>query len=285
MQTDRHEPTVIRKKPKIPFGTGHIEGVTAKKEKPIELFSTKNYKAFHYFEANREIDESDVSKLRGSMRQNGFIRTRFVECYHEDGILFIVDGQHRFEAAKREGLPIFYVILDIKSKEEALKFIKITNTNQKRWAIADFLHYYAKMGVKDYVELEAFRLKHDLPITIACSILRNTAGHDHASFKEGKFVIADKKRDLIDSTITKINDIRNLSKTYESFKSSRSFVKAVYTMVTHMKYDHERMLETLSNNRRRLVRCGTEVEYLDCLGEIYNLRLRKKSRLNFNATS
>lgn len=94
----------------------------------------------------------------------------------------VVDGQHRLEAAKRLGVPIYYVVDDHYSP---IKMVT-RNTTQLKWMLDDYLNYYSHQGYEDYVKLA--NLKKDVSWPLQCVLIWIPTG-DRAkgNFKEGRF--------------------------------------------------------------------------------------------------
>lgn len=72
-----------------------------------EVLSTTDYGLFRIALGNGIPEERKVRKLMESFKREYIIRP--LRVFYKGGILFITDGKHRFEAAKRLGLPIYYI--------------------------------------------------------------------------------------------------------------------------------------------------------------------------------
>jgi ParB-like chromosome segregation protein Spo0J len=70
---------------------------------------TKNYSKFVFSKQNREIKSKTVLSIKESMKKFGFIPGRPVLITKE---WIIVDGQHRFLAAKDLNIEVEFEILD-----------------------------------------------------------------------------------------------------------------------------------------------------------------------------
>lgn len=147
----------------------------------IKIKSTTEYNKFKMFANNRNLNESLVCKLMDSIKQIGFITGRPVLV---DNHFNIIDGQHRFEACKRLGLPIYYEI----TKGDTHEIMIQLNAKQVSWKIQDYIHSWANQGVKCYQKLVKFEDTHKLGISNA--ILAFFDGDDSSkvlqSIKEGK---------------------------------------------------------------------------------------------------
>lgn len=121
-----------------------------------QIQSTMNYDLFQFFSCNRRINPNHVHALTSD--------ESFPDHFPFHPIIVnekmeIVDGQHRFEAAKYLEIPIYYIIQD----GADFKTIKNINVNQKPWKNDDYLIFYSHQN-KDYSFV--FDMKHRFTIGI-----------------------------------------------------------------------------------------------------------------------
>lgn len=97
------------------------------------------------------------SSLVNSMKQYGFlgsilmIKTSVISGVEK---LYIIDGQHRFLAARFLDIPIMANIIETnKSKEELIYLISTLNSTGVRWKIEDYVNAYASLNNDNYVKL------------------------------------------------------------------------------------------------------------------------------------
>ena len=80
------------------------------KQKNFKVLYTTNLNQFKFIDTNRKITSSRSQKrIRGiadSMKTNGVLPIPVIVTSR----FFIVDGQHRIEAAKLAGLGVYYII-------------------------------------------------------------------------------------------------------------------------------------------------------------------------------
>jgi hypothetical protein len=61
----------------------------------------------------------------------------------------IIDGQHRFEAAKQIGVPINFLV----APKYGLKEVQMLNENMKNWKNEDYLNAYCDLKHPEYLKL------------------------------------------------------------------------------------------------------------------------------------
>lgn len=159
---------------------------------------------------NRVIETNHVKQLKREMQRNPDLLAANPILVNEH--LFIIDGQHRFMAAKELHRPVFYIISDGTTINET----RHLNTTQRRWTLLDFARSYADSGKKDYVQFLDLSKQYPLiPLSVLRLYLIGKQIHDiDGQFRRGQFEIfnraiaahyLDKLTAVITTTHTKIN--------------------------------------------------------------------------------
>lgn len=227
-----------------------------------EIQKSKDYSMFKTLDGNRTINRVHLERLKKSMAEQYLLCPIIVNNKYE-----IIDGQHRFQAAKDLGLPVYFFIVRNYGLSEVQRF----NSNQKNFGYEDFLQGYCDLGFEDYVILREFKSKYGLDWNSAFLFLTGESSSRMGDkFKNGEFKIKDlKKADLL------ANRLVDFAKHYEGWKR-RSFVLAFHRMATSKKYDHLQMLAKLKYLSAKLVDCVDAEDYLSLLESIYNYKNRNE---------
>ena len=115
---------------------------------------TDLYTRFHYIGDNRPVGAKHVKDLAKRMQQAFLLTYEPIVVTNEGGI---IDGQHRFEAARSLGLPIYYTETDWGDADPRTEqMIIILNTTSRTWRQDDFLRHYAAKDGGVYQELLDF---------------------------------------------------------------------------------------------------------------------------------
>jgi ribosomal protein L18E len=138
---------------------------------------TKDYSKFKFSKENREIKTKTVNSIKESMKKFGFITGRPV-LINTDGI--IVDGQHRFLAAKDLGIEIEFEII---TGDYINKMIEL-NSTQSNWTLEDYVNSYASQNIDCYRKLLKFQEKYDLSLSSAITIF--FGGVNSSSIRKGE---------------------------------------------------------------------------------------------------
>ena len=237
---------------------------------------------FKTIEGNRPVMEGHVRRLMASFQKKYLKSPIFVNSKG-----FVIDGQHRLEAAKRLKLPIYYLRVNGYGLEE----VQSLNTNNTVWNRADYLSSYCTLGIEPYLRLKEFMgVYPDFKISVAELILSDSKsginerarssvnGHTMQKsrpFEEGKFVVSNLKGAY--ENAAKIMEY----KPFFSGFANKSFVRVLIGLFKNKKFNHEIMIRKLKLQPTALVKCATGDQYLSLLEEIYNYMSRNKVSLRY----
>src|SRR5574344_1973849 len=94
-----------------------------------QVNQTNDYEMFKTLDGNRNVNKLHVNRLKESFKKAYLLSPIIINLRNQ-----IIDGQHRFEAAKALGLQIYYTICD----DYGLKEFQIFNTNIKKKKKEDY---------------------------------------------------------------------------------------------------------------------------------------------------
>lgn len=244
----------------------------------LTVYETNEYDKFKFMKGNRSPNELHVRRLFNSFKLHYLLTIIIVNEKFE-----IIDGQHRFLAAKQSGIPILYMIAHNYRLEE----VKTLNENSRDWNKQECLESYSELGYKHYTNMKKFMIDYpEFKLTAAECILTNTSGgvNNRASlmngkgrvrnFQEGRFTIPDLK--LAYNNADKIKMIQPYYKGW----NRDLFVKVMIKMFKHSRYDHNEFIRQLNKQPTALVNCVDVDQYTYLIEEIYNKDKSSKNRTN-----
>jgi len=115
-----------------------------------QIYSSLEYDKFKFIEGNRAIDQQKVSAY-SEMIEKGYSQDEspiLVTSSYE-----ILDGQHRYLAAKKCNTPIYYIVSNKNADSSAMLDI---NKNGNNWKLEDYVTLFAARGNQNYQKLKAF---------------------------------------------------------------------------------------------------------------------------------
>lgn len=245
----------------------------------LVVSQTKDYDQFKVLVGNRKPNELHIRRLMSSFQDHYLFSPILV---NEE--MQIIDGQHRYQAAKRLDLTINYIVVPGYGLEE----VQILNTNSTNWTKADYLKAYCDQGLEPYLKMRDFMLKFPEFGVAVSELILTDASSDAVDYK------------LVDQEIVKLRSFQNghlvipdLEKSYETaekvmmFKPyyagffRRVFVSTLITLFKNENYFHEEMISKLKNQPSALTNCSNVGQYKLLLEDIYNYRRREKISLRY----
>ena len=176
------------------------------------VYMTKNYSIIQFALGNRNLTYERVKTIEKSIKKCGLRRIPIVVNKHGN----IIDGQHRYVAARNLGLPIYYVI----DPDADVEVARLINNTQSGWKFIDYVHSWSSMGNEDYGKLEFLLEDSSLAGISAGTKIAATSGIYHNSsnglskriVREGKykFTCYDSDVEVAKSRLKEARDIYNI---------------------------------------------------------------------------
>lgn len=238
---------------------------------PIIEKST-DYKRFKLSGYNRPIDMTHVQNLAEQMSKNPDLLAVYPSIV--DAGDTILDGQHRFLAARQVGAPYYFIRQNVE-----VEAIVGANLNTRQWKGADFMAHYCAMGLPEYLKLAEFLTR--WPITIGVVLRMSSAWKANTKrFRLGQFVFDEQP--TLEIVCQHIAQIENAIVARDKrWLWSRAFVSAVKAMLALPGYSQTRMLRQIDKQPANITR---QIRTEDCLRqmqEIYNRDMAAKNRVLF----
>lgn len=246
--------------------------------------TTTDYSRFKYIKGNRDVNEAHVRRLMRSMQEEYLVSFVIVNKHDE-----IIDGQNRFEACKRLGLPV-KIYKDSKTAKYGLNQVQRYNTNSMVWTRRAFLHSYCSLGVKPYLQLQEFMKTYpEFGISVSIAIITNKPHADRnpetrdkgarlvlqKPFEQGQLSVLD-----LGLAYENAGKIMAYKPFYSGF-NRRTFVNVLLQMFAVKKFDNDVMLKKLEQHPEGLHHCHTANQYRVLIEDIYNFRSHHKVGLRY----
>jgi len=252
-----------------------------------QVISTNDYSKFKTLEGNRHVNKLHVKRLKESFKEAYLLSPIVVNQDFQ-----IIDGQHRFEAAKEMKLPINFIVCN----NYSLKEVQLLNTNMKNWKKEDYLNAYCDLKYPEYLKFRNFMRRFpEFGIASCETILTNSLSGGHKStssaelkgslnesgsyairyFQEGDLVIPDYEK-----SIENAEKIMMIKPYYDGFNRP-TFVRSMIGIFKIEYYSHSKLIERLAANPTALQHCANVTQYKLLIEDIYNFRSRDKVCLRF----
>jgi hypothetical protein len=231
--------------------------------------STNDYSKFKFLECNRPINQSHVETLINdkTFRQKFVIHPVIVTQDFE-----IIDGQHRFCAAREMGINIEYII----DPTATIDDIRLLNAQTISWHLKNYLHKYAVLKKKDYLFLiEMMNISNFNPsaINIIMRLLLNYRCSEYSKdFKNGTLSIL-KEETKIRDFINKVSFGVNETVSIRGRKEARALFTREYLGAFVYFYNNEP--QVLDRIMKKIYMVATPFPYFSRIEDCKDFLVRK----------
>lgn len=232
------------------------------------IHESNQYEKFAFDPTNRPVDIQKVDKLVRLIQERNLL-SYYPLLVNTNGI--IVDGQHRFCAAKRLGLSFYYIIVGAINVTD----IAEASTVQSGWKIGDQMHHYCACGYPEYIAIREFMRKYPWMTTSTAVGLCHAGDHKllNAAFKNGTY----KANALVFAE--KVASAAMDFAPYIAYYREMVFVSTVRNLFQNREYQHERMVRKLKYLSSKMRKCTDVPSYMLVLSEIYNYKEPAENRV------
>lgn len=235
------------------------------------VMKTYDYEMFKTLKGNRDINKNHLQRIKHSFQKEYLISPILINEHYE-----IIDGQHRFEAAKELNLPIHFIQVN----GYGLKEVQILNTNMKNWGKLQYLKSWCDLKHPEYLRFRNFmRQFPDFGITSCEVLLTDKIGPKAFTvkyFEEGGLYIPDYNK-----SVENAQKILMIKPYYDGYNRIL-FVRAMIGIFRIDYYDHEQLITKLNTNPNSLQHCNNVTQYRLMIEDVYNYRSRQKVSLRYS---
>ena len=234
-----------------------------------DIYVTNNYDVFSLLESNRKI--SNNKKLEKSILEKGILRPIAV-----NSLMQIIDGQHRFNIAKKNKLEIpYYVTMN----KEMNDIIEINNTVHK-WTLNDYINKYVSEGHPEYIKLQKVMKLHKKISNVDMVSVAMGSWH-----KKSKLINNVKKGDFkfynYDQFLIVLQDYEEFLRSTQ-IKEVGSVFQAYFEISSIKKFNQAWFIKKVNELEmdRKIIGLKKTDRILRCFLETYNHNLQGKSKRN-----
>jgi hypothetical protein len=217
----------------------------------MKVKKTYDYEMFSFFERNRRISEKKLKELVKSIQEIDL--TEYLPIIVTD-YLEIIDGQHRFEACKKLGLPVYYFIF---KGDRYYRAMELLNSKASIWKQDEFIKFNSnKQNYKELLDFDReIKMGISNAIAIFCEPRKNAS-----QIKSGTAIF--KKSPFADKVVS---FLKNESVKELKFKKQRQFVVAVRKFIEE---NNDRKVNKLLSKILLVPECISQDGYLRVFGNI-----------------
>lgn len=223
-----------------------------------KIYVSKNYEAFGKIAGNRRLNQTKYFQLLQSMKEEQLIIPILVNDKME-----IIDGQHRFEACKELGLPVYFYV----QEGYGIDQVKRANLVSSNWTKENYLELHLSDGIPEYEEFDELQKISGLKVYDLMKVYAKAQGKSieqlSYEFENG---------DLTDTNVENVIGFLNALSDFRFFKyyKKKQFVAAMIKLYFDERYDHERMKSKLDGRANVLEGLTANVSKDDYLAKLSN---------------
>lgn len=229
-----------------------------------EIKHTTDYDSFQHYRSNRAVNRRHLQTLIDDPTFPDKFPTSPIVV---NSNLYIIDGQHRFYAAKKLGVPIYYII-DPKATEDD---INIRNTQTRRWERKAYIHFFADKK-RSYKIIEDLMSEHKVSANFVIASIRGLMPEwkqHEISLKKGDLnceSIEEDLKSLVGILSEALRECRSVKGDKAKLLSTDPYIIAFAEIYRENKTKFEKILEKISICSLPLVyaTCSSDAKQMLC---------------------
>lgn len=232
---------------------------------------------FKRHDVNRNVDQLRIKRIAKSMIEDGLKVVPMIVTSK----FFIVDGQHRFEAAKIAGKGIYFIVDEsIQNTPKAIfEAARKFNQTAHNWEKKDYVHGFVVQGKESYKILDDFTKEFPMfTLTERLMLLANsgTKNIEKEEFADGKFEVTN-----LNIARKWANNLLQLKPYFEKGYNKSVFVRTLLTIMEKKPdFKFEEFLHKVKLRPSSIYLCGDKRTYSEMIEDVYNFKRRADEKLN-----
>lgn len=234
--------------------------------------TTEDYSLFETIVGNRNTSPTKIDRIVQDIKKGiNLLPYCPIIVYKNAGLLAIIDGQHRFAAAKKVESAIYFIV----AHELSLFEIAMLNSRQDKWTKHDFLKCYIKLGVEDYVTLKWVMDNYHISISLGYDLLMMGKTGSSGSAVGDKFTTGKFKVHFYEETLQLLALTNKLFDRYK-FSRDRHLITAVQQLMQKGLCDFDQLEEKINSAPMLMVKQVSAKEYIYNIERVYNHKNQKR---------
>lgn len=240
----------------------------------IMINVTTNYDKFKPFFLNRSIQKRNLENLKQSLEKDNLLNLNPIIVTNDFEIL---DGQHRFHAAKDLNLPIHYIQMPKAELKDLVHILITFNYSLSKWGPYQFLELYCKLEYPEYLKFKQFQTEFGLDIHLALPLsrLRDKRRNINEVFRRGQFVFHDQEK--ITEILKNGQEFLNTAKELLLIRSKNTYLTTqyfdAYAKTMEMKeFSQTKMVHQLKKYGLQLIESTKMTNYYNQLSALLTKR-------------
>jgi len=144
----------------------------------------------------------------------------------------------------------------------------------------DYLNMWVSIGKEEYIYISTILDNENMGVSVFLGMagVTGSTGTSHKTYKTGELTFTKSQKERVSKRVKELNDIRDFSTSYESFRNSSSFIKAIVNVIGNAQYKHDRMMQSLESSPGSIAKSNATSDYVQVLSSLYNKGLKNRVR-------
>jgi len=249
-----------------------------------KIYRTMDYSIFKNYPGNRKTKESTITVLQASIKAYGFLLPMIVCPAEGNGKYWLIDGQNRLVAAKREGEEVTYIIIPNPGIEVVPILLSNINSIGTKWSNGEYFQLWIEERKPGYIEIQKWLSDRCIKFDEWYRWFLHSDRDALEAFHGGRYVMEEKRRTWAEGEVVKLWEILATINNGDLKDVSRFRMATVMLLNTRANdksaYNKETMKRQMERNRAVYL-TQTRYMYLVQLVRIYNHSLNTAKQLPF----
>lgn len=242
--------------------------------KALQVRRTKNYDQFRKIKGNRKVQMGHVNNLVKMISKYNLL-PHFVGVVTKDG--YIIDGQHRLEAAKANDLWFYFTIVPEKIDDI---IVSLVNAVQLKWTVDNYINFFADRGEKQYRWIR--ELHEQYKVSNSSLIVFFTGGIGSGSLRnmrEGKLQVFNNSEEE-QYLLALLEGYMDLKHSFDKeVWVDQDFIKAL--RIIFQQFNSEQVKGAVARYGKIIIKQDHDKDYLRVFEDVFNKSKHDKNRIRF----
>lgn len=238
-------------------------------KRTVKVRATRDYDKFKRIIGNRPVKIPHVNALIKSIAGNNLLYG-FVGVVTKDD--YIIDGQHRLEAAKANNLWFYYIKIEEKIDDI---IVALVNSSHLAWRPDDYVNFYAERGNEQYIFLKEEHNESGVSVANLVSLWRNKGNR----LKKGELSLFsnDEEKKLLIEMLEAFLSLKDTISTKVFL--DREFVVACRVMFQQVSSSD--IIEAINKGHLEVTPQTVTKDYLRIFEALFNRYRHEKNQIRF----
>lgn len=242
--------------------------------KNLQIQRTKNYDQFLTIKGNRKVNMGHVNNLVKMIAKYNLL-PQFVGVVTKDG--YLIDGQHRLEAAKANDLWFYFSIIP-ETVDDVI--VSLVNAVQLKWTVDDYVNFFADRGNKQYSWIRDLHTQHK--VSNSSLIQYFTGGKGNGSLfkmRAGELVVYKSQEDQ-EYLLALLEGYMDLKRSLDKeIWSDQDFIRAL--RVIFQQFNSEQVKVAIETYGKVITKQDHDKDYLRVFEDVMNKNKHEKNHIRF----